>query len=210
MTLRVTTNNENGRGAAPRSFNDWRPLSKEIARMSRPRFNSAAPPPLAAAAMPQAQQPQQAKPQPERVVIPPMVDEKYGRPAEIMALDPARLIAILNDPEASVYAKAKACQRLAVVGEKTAVPALASLLTHPQLAHYARFGLEPIPDPSVDDALRAALPRLQGLLLVGVINSIGRRRDAKAIDALAKLLHHDDRDVAEAAAAALARCRPPL
>jgi len=45
---------------------------------------------------------------------------------------------------------------------------------------------------------------------VGVINSIGHRRDAKALDALAKLLHDADSEVAQAAAAALALIRPPL
>jgi HEAT repeat protein len=142
--------------------------------------------------------------------IPPMVDEKYGTPAQIMALPPAKLIAILKDPKASVYAKAKSCQRLAVVGDKSAVPALAALLTNPQLSYYARFGLEPIPDPAADQALRAALGQVKGRLLAGVINSIGHRRDAKAIPALAPLVHHPDREVAQAAAAALARIRPPL
>jgi hypothetical protein len=158
----------------------------------------------------QQRPPEPAKPKPERVVIPPMVDEKYGSPAQIMALPPAKLIAILTDPKASVYAKAKACQRLAVVGDKSAVPALAALLRDPQLSHYARFGLEPIPDPSVDEALRAALGKVEGKLLVGVINSIGHRKDAKAFDALVKLLHDPDSEVAKAASAALARVRPPL
>jgi len=151
----------------------------------------------------------QAKPQPEAKAPAPMVDEKYGSSAEIMALAPARLIAILKEPGASVYAKAKACQRLAVVGDKSAVPALAALLGDPQLAHYARFGLEPIPDPSADDVLRDALKKLKGSLLVGVINSIGHRRDAKAVGALAKLLYDGDTEVAQAAAAALGRISSP-
>ena len=46
----------------------------------------------------------------------------------------------------------------------------------------ARYALEPIPDPSVDDALRDALGKLKGRLLVGVIGSLGVRRDAKAVD----------------------------
>jgi hypothetical protein len=91
------------------------------------------------------------------------------------------------------------------VGDKSAVPALAALLGDPQLAHYARFGLEPNPDPSVDDVLRDALKKLKGRLLVGVINSIGHRRDAKALGALAKLLYDGDSEVAQAAAAALGR-----
>lgn len=139
----------------------------------------------------------------------PMVDDKYGSAEAIMALPPARLIAILRDPAAAAYAKAKACQRLAVVGDKTAVPALAALLTDPQLSHYARYGLEPIADPSVDEALRAALEKVKGKLLVGVINSIGHRKDGKAIGALARLRHDADAEVARAVDVALARIRPP-
>jgi len=151
----------------------------------------------------------QAQPKPERKEIPPMVDEKYGSAADIMALPPAKLIAILKEAGASVYAKAKACQQLAVVGDKTAAPALAALLADPRVAHYARFGLEPITDPSVDDALRDALKKLKGPLLVGVINSIGHRRDARAAGALARLLYGADSEVAQAAAAALGRIGGP-
>lgn len=129
--------------------------------------------------------------------------------AEIMSLPAPKLVEILKDPKASEFAKAKACQRLAVVGDKTAVPALAALLGDPKLANYARFGLEPISDPSADKALRDALGGLEGNLLIGVINSIGRGKDPKALDALAKLMHGDDDDVAEAARAALGRIRSP-
>jgi HEAT repeat protein len=139
-----------------------------------------------------------------------MVDEKYGSPAQIMALPPAKLAAILKDPNGSVYAKAKACQRLAVVGDRAAVPALAALLANEQLSHYARTALEPMPGPEAGDALRAALGKAKGRLLVGVINSLGVRRDAKAIPALGSLLHGPDAEVAAAATAALARIRRPL
>jgi len=155
------------------------------------------------------QPPAAAKPKPERVAPQPMVDAEYGSAKQIMGLPPARLIAILQEPKASAYAKAKACQRLAVVGDKTAVPALAAFLTDPQLSHYARFGLEPIPDPSADDALRSALGKVKGKLLAGVINSIGVRRNKNAIGDLERLRHDADAEVARAADAALARLRPP-
>jgi HEAT repeat protein len=161
--------------------------------------------PLAAA----AQQPP-AAPKPKPPAVAPMVDDKYGTAEQIMALPAAKLVAILRDENASVYAKAKACQRLAVVGDKSAVPALAALLAHPELSLYARFALEPNPDASAGEALRAALGRLKGKLLVGAINSIGQRRDARAVEALGKLLHDSDVEVASAANAALARIRPPL
>jgi HEAT repeat protein len=139
-----------------------------------------------------------------------MTDEKYGGAGEIMSLPAATLVAILRDPDASVYVRAKACQRLAVVGDRSAVPVLAPLLADPKLSHYARTALEPLPDSSADDALRGALPKVKGNLLVGVINSIGHRRDAGAIGALERLRHDPDIQVAQAADAALARVRPPL
>ncbi len=70
-------------------------------------------------------------------------------------------------------------------------------------AHMARYALEPLHDPSVDEALRAALPRLKGRALVGVIGSIGVRRDAKAFDLLKARLTDSDADVVQAAARAL-------
>jgi HEAT repeat protein len=139
-----------------------------------------------------------------------MKDDKYGGAAQIMSLPAASLIALLQDPGASVYARAKACQRLAIVGDKNAVPALAALLDSPQLSLYARTALETLPDRAADDALRSGLGRVHGKLLAGVINSIGKRRDANALGALEKLRHHSDTEVAGSANAALARIRPPL
>ncbi len=157
------------------------------------------------------QQPAAAKPKPEQPpVIPPMVDGKYGSAEQIMSLPASRLIAILNDRDGSEYAKAKACQRLAVIGGPQAVPALAALLSDPKLSHYARFGLEPNPDSSAGAALLGALDRVQGSLLVGIINSIGNRKDKRAIAALGKLRSHTDLEVARAADAALAKIRPGL
>jgi hypothetical protein len=139
-----------------------------------------------------------------------MKDDRYGGAAQVMSLPAANLIALLQDSGASVYARAKACQRLAVVGDKSAVPALAALLDSPQLSLYARTALETLPDGSADNALRAALEKVQGTLLAGVINSIGKRRDTNALAALERLRHHADAEVAGSANAALARIRPPL
>jgi len=127
------------------------------------------------------------------------------KPEEIMALSEDKLLAILKNPDAPLFDKAQACERLAVVGGKDAVPVLAALLSDPKLAHYGRFGLQPNPDPSADEAFRSAMAKLKGPLLVGVINSIGQRRDAGSTGALVKLLHDHDSEVASAAAAALGR-----
>jgi hypothetical protein len=121
----------------------------------------------------------------------------------IWKMQPPALVALLKDPKSTVFQKAIACKKLAFTGGPDAVRPMAALLTHPQLACYARFGLEPNPDHSVDEALRAALPKLKGKLQVGVIHSIGFRKDANALDALKKLMGDSDADVAGAAAAAV-------
>jgi len=129
--------------------------------------------------------------------------------ARLMKLDSAALVAILKNPASTEFEKAKACQRLASVGTKDAVPALAALLTDPKMSHYGRYGLEPNPDPSAGDALRAALPKVKGGLLIGVINSLGARKDAQAVAPLSKLLSGGDAEVAKAAAAALGQISGP-
>ncbi len=113
-----------------------------------------------------------------------------------------QLVAVLKS-DASQKEKADACRELARIGTKDAVAPLAALLPDEKLSHMARYALEPIPDSSVDKALREAAGKLQGRLLVGVIGSIGVRRDAKAVKLLSKLLHAPDNDVAQAAARSL-------
>ncbi|MBI5283390.1 MAG: hypothetical protein HY858_17040 [Candidatus Solibacter usitatus] len=142
--------------------------------------------------------PQAAKPRPPAPVPPPEFKE-----GAIATMDAAALIRIVTDAGSTEFQKAKSCVRLGELGAKEAVPALSALLADEHMNVYARYGLEPIADPSVDDALRAALPKLKGNLLIGVINSIGKRRDAKAGPALARMLYGADADVARAAAAAL-------
>jgi HEAT repeat protein len=139
---------------------------------------------------------QPAKPKPPE---PPAEFQEGG----ISTMNASALIRILTDASSPEFQKAKACQRLGELGAKEAVPALSALLGDEHLSVYARYGLEPITDPSADDALRAALSKLKGNELVGVINSIGKRRDAKASPALARMIYGSDADVARAAAAAL-------
>ncbi|HEX4128903.1 MAG TPA: HEAT repeat domain-containing protein [Pirellulales bacterium] len=99
--------------------------------------------------------------------------------------------------------KAMACKYLSIYGSAEAVPELAKLLGDEHLASWSRIALEAIPGPEADAALRNAISKLQGRLLVGTINSLGVRRDAAAVDALAAQLKSQDTEVAGAAAVAL-------
>ena len=58
-------------------------------------------------------------------------------------------------------------------------------------------------NPEAGAALRAALPKVQGKLLVGLIGSIGVRRDPEAVNALGGLASDNDPLVATTAMAAL-------
>lgn len=111
-------------------------------------------------------------------------------------------VAVLQS-EAPPADKAMACKQLAIYGKADAVPLIAPLLADKDLSSWARIALEAIPGKASDEALLAASKTLQGELLVGVINSIGRRRDARAVSALATRLNDPDVEVASAAAVAL-------
>ena len=129
-------------------------------------------------------------------------------PSRLGVEQEATLIAVLES-DAELKDKADACRELARVGTGKCVPTLAALLGDEKLSHSARYALEPIPCRAVDKALRAALSQVKGRPLVGVIGSIGVRRDAKATGDLTALLCSTDPDVAPAAARALGSIGTP-
>ncbi len=116
----------------------------------------------------------------------------------------ARLAAALNTA-APRAAKDFVCRKLSLIGSAQSVPALAALLPDNDLSHMARYALERIPGPQAEKALREALPKVEDSLKVGVINSLGVRRDAQSTALLAALLRDAPPEVAAAAAAALGR-----
>ena len=118
------------------------------------------------------------------------------------------LIATLQG-SGDVGGKARACQKLTVLGAKEAVPALSALLADQKLGAYARSALEVIADPSAAQALRRAAGSLTGGALIGVVNSIGMRRDSQATPMLARMASGRDTAAAAAALAALGRIATP-
>lgn len=120
------------------------------------------------------------------------------------AEDEAKLIAVL-DSSAPPAEKAITCKKLTIYGSKAAVPSLAKLLVDPDLTSWARIALEAIPGGEADAALRDAMGKLKGRMLIGVINSIAVRRDAQAVEPLIARLKDADAGVAASAAAALGK-----
>lgn len=133
----------------------------------------------------------------------PPVPPANFREGDIEKMDASGLIKILSTLSSTEFQKAKACVRLGELGAKEGVPALAALLDDEHLSVYARYGLEPIADPAAGEALRAAMGKLKGDRLIGVINSVGKRHDEASRPALAKLMLGADVELARASASAL-------
>jgi len=123
---------------------------------------------------------------------------------DFVRTDIGRLLGVLRT-RAAQPDKAAACRELAVTGNTQAVPHLAALLSDPELSHMARYALEVMPYASAGAALRKALRTLKGDLLIGVMNSIGVRRDDAATPGLADRLTDANQGIASASAAALGR-----
>jgi HEAT repeat protein len=89
------------------------------------------------------------------------------------------------------------------------VDALAALLADEKTSHIARYALERMPGDKAIEAMRDALPKVGGKLKPGLIGSLGVRRDETSVAAIAAFLGDSDKDVARAAAHALALIGTP-
>lgn len=114
----------------------------------------------------------------------------------------SRLVAALQG-ELSLDAQEYVCRKLAMVGTAAAVPSLAVLLVKQEISHMARFALERVPASEAAQALRDALPMVNGPVKIGVISSLGARRDSAAVATLGTLLKDSDPAIARAVALAL-------
>jgi HEAT repeat protein len=111
--------------------------------------------------------------------------------------------------DATLVGKQLVCRQLSIIGTDQSVPTLAAMLTPPETSDMARYALERIPGAAVDDALQNALDKTTGKVKVGIINSLGERRNEAAVTPLSKLLSDTDKDVAQAAAASLGKIASP-
>ena len=118
----------------------------------------------------------------------------------------ARLIAALKTP-ISRDAKDYVCRKLMQIGTAASVSTVAELLADKDLSHMARFALERNPAPEAAQALRDALPRVTAPLKVGIISSLGQRRDVASVASLANMLNDTDGTIARSAALALGAIR---
>jgi HEAT repeat protein len=144
---------------------------------------------------------------------------EYGQSREPVALlteyvqSPKRTAAELKDIEkkfddflksgATDAGKDQICRLLSLVGTVDSVPVLSEMLLVVKSSDMARYALERIPGPQVDEALRKALGKSTGKSKVGIINTLGMRKDTKAVQLLTPLIFNKEIMVGAAAANAL-------
>ncbi|MDQ2730131.1 MAG: HEAT repeat domain-containing protein [Armatimonadota bacterium] len=115
------------------------------------------------------------------------------------------LIGVLGNPVATFAGKQEASRLLWMVGTDRSSPILAQMLKDEKLNNIARYALERSPSPGASKVLRSALVGATGPALIGIINTLGDRRDPDAVGALRSFTTNADPLVQEAATTALGK-----
>ena len=131
------------------------------------------------------------------------VKKAHGNKAELAKVEKA-LLGVL-DSDAKRAGKQFVCRELSIIGTEQSVPTLAKMLANEETSDMARYALERIPGSAVDEALRGSLRKAKGNARIGIINSLGQRRDKGAVRNLRRILGRPNQETATAAAAALGR-----
>jgi len=130
-----------------------------------------------------------------------IVKKAYGNKSELAKVEKA-LLEVL-DSDATRAGKQYICRELSIIGTEQSVPTLAKMLVGDETSDMARYALERIPGSAVDEALRGSLRKARGNARIGIINSLGQRRDKEAVRYLRRILGRSNQETAIAAAAAL-------
>jgi len=132
-----------------------------------------------------------------------VIRDAHDSPEELKLIE-THLVKVLES-SATPACKQFICRKLSIIGTEEAVPTLSEMLTDPKTSDMARYALERIPGPAVDQTLRDALDETSGKVKVGIINSLGQRGDRKAVSKLGKLTTDTDKEIALAAISALGK-----
>ena len=140
-----------------------------------------------------------------------MIEYHVGQVANtpLAASTADKLLGVVTDASATLEGREFACRQLGLIGSSAQVQALIRLLSDKDVGLHAHFALERFPGPEVLAALRGAYSGSTGVERIGIINSLGARRDVLAVPMLAKALSETNQTVAIAAVTALGDIASP-
>jgi HEAT repeat protein len=108
-------------------------------------------------------------------------------------------------PGATLEARRFSCKQLAIIGSDLALPTIAELLKDNENVGFGCLALTTYPLGKADTILRDALPASRGPARLQIIDTLGDRRDAKAVAALTAIVRENEFAPTRAAIIALAK-----
>lgn len=106
---------------------------------------------------------------------------------------------------ATLAGKQFVCHLLADIGSDASINTLSAMLYDSSTVEMARFALEKIPHKSADGALRTALMKSETDAKIGILNSLGKRRDEESVFQIKEMIFSSDKQIACAAIVALGK-----
>lgn len=131
-----------------------------------------------------------------------LIRESQNQPEQRKYIE-LRLAALLGD--ATLESKSFICRQLWFIGTADSVPAIAKLLMDEETADIACYAIGQNPSEEAGKALREALNEVSPTVKIRIINLLGDRDDNQSVEAIGKLIFEAERQVSEAAAAALGK-----
>lgn len=113
-----------------------------------------------------------------------------------------QFIAFLES-EATFASKQFICRKLSLVGSEASVSTLSKMLEEEETYDMALFALTRIPSKKVNHVLRKMLSKSHGRMKIGLVNTLGIRRDTQSVEELAELITDQDPEMSIAALSAL-------
>ena len=107
--------------------------------------------------------------------------------------------------EATLESKSFICRQLWFIGTADSVPAIAKLLMDEETADIACYAIGQNPSEEAGKTLREALNNVSPKVQIRIINLLGDRNDNQSVEAIGKLVSGTEREVSEAAVAALGK-----
>ncbi|MCL4691033.1 MAG: ThuA domain-containing protein [Candidatus Hydrogenedentes bacterium] len=133
-----------------------------------------------------------------------MVVQSHGDEAKRDQLE-RRLDDVLGSKDATSDGKQYAAKQLHIMGTRDSVRVLSELLLDPEQSDHARYALERMEPGRADVALKDALEQTEGVVRIGIINTIGARGNPRSVADLARFTADDDVETARAAIVALGK-----
>ena len=136
------------------------------------------------------------------IAVEKLIRESQNRPEQRKYIE-LRLAELLS--ESTLECKSFICRQLWFIGTADSVPAIAKLLMDEETADIACYAIGQNPSKEAGKALREALDKVSPKVQIRIINLLGDRRDDQSVEAIGKLVFGAEREVGEAAVAALGK-----